>query len=224
MTGTFAENPSWQTYDADNVVNYEIGVKGQRAGIVYDLSLYYVDWKNPQLNTATTNWGFFAVQNGDSARTMGLEAQVDGYIGDRFHYTVGYTYTDAELTSDFFAPDNIVTPIALDGTRLPGAPKHMLNWALDYTAPVSDSWSLYTRLDGNYQSSSRNGVGVSPTFNVPLEGFSIWNAVVSLSNENLTGSLWVKNIFNRRGDHRCIHRSLYGDRAGDWLFGNANKQ
>ena len=224
LTGTFAENPNWQTYDADNVVNYEIGVKGQRAGIVYDLSLYYVDWKNPQLNTATTNWGFFAVQNGDSARTMGLEAQVDGYIGDRFHYTVGYTYTDAELTSDFFAPDNIVTPIALDGTRLPGAPKHMLNWALDYTAPVSDSWSLYTRLDGNYQSSSRNGVGVSPTFNVPLEGFSIWNAVVSLSNENLTGSLWVKNIFNEEGITGVFTEAYMGTAPAIGYFGNANKQ
>ncbi len=224
LTGTFAENPGWQTYRADNVVNYEVGVKGQRAGIVYDLSLYYVDWQNPQLNTATTNWGFFAVQNGDSARTMGLEAQLDGYVGEGLHYTLGYTYTDAELTADFFAPDNNITPVAVDGARLPGAPKHMINWALDYTMPVSNDWSLYTRLDGNYQSGSRNGIGVSPTFNVPLAGFSIWNAVLSLSNDNLTASLWMKNIFNEEGITGIFTEAYMGTSPAQGYFGNANKQ
>ena len=224
LTGTFAENPGWQTYDADNVVNYEVGVKGQRAGIVYDISLYYVDWKNPQLNTATTNWGFFAVQNGDSARTKGIEAQIDGYISKRLHYTLGYTFTDAELTADFFAPDNSVTPVAVKGARLPGAPKHMINWALDYTMPVSNNWSLYTRLDGNYQSSSRNSVGVSPTFNVPLAGFSIWNAVATLSNKSFSASLWVKNIFNEEGITGVYTEAYMGTSPAQGYFGNANKQ
>ena len=100
----------------------------------------------------------------------------------------------------------------------------MLNWAVDYTAPISDSWSLYTRLDGNYQSSSRNGVGVSPTFNVPLEGFSLWNAVVSLSNENLTGSLWMKNIFNEAGITGVFTEAYMGTAPTSGYFGNANKQ
>lgn len=224
LTGTFAEDPGWQTYESDSVVNYEIGVKGTRSGIIYDVSLFYIDWDAPQLNTATTNWGFFAVQNGDSARTMGLEAQIDGYIGDRFHYNLGYTYTDAELTSDFFAPDNAVTPVALDGTRLPGAPKHMINWALDYTAPLSDNWSFFARLDGSYQSSSRNGVGVSPTFNVPLEGFSIWNTVFSVSNESFTGSLWMKNIFNEEGVTGVFTEAYMGTAPTQGYFGNGNKQ
>ncbi|MEM8696681.1 MAG: TonB-dependent receptor [Pseudomonadota bacterium] len=224
LTGTFAEDPAWQTYTSDNVVNYEVGIKGTRGGIVYDVSLFYIDWSDPQLNTATTNWGFFAVQNGSSARTMGLEAQIDGYIGDRFHYNIGYAYVDAELTEDFFAPDNLVTPVALDGARLPGTPEHMINWALDYTAPISNDWSLFARLDGFYQSSTRNGVGVSPTFNVPLEGFSIWNATMTLSNGPFSASLWVKNIFNEEGITGVFTEAYMGTAPALGYFGNANKQ
>ena len=40
----------------------------------YDLSAFQVDWNDPQLNTATANWGFFAVANGESAESTGRRA------------------------------------------------------------------------------------------------------------------------------------------------------
>ena len=40
------------------------------------------DWKNPQLNTATSNWGFFAAMNGESATTQGIELELSGAITD----------------------------------------------------------------------------------------------------------------------------------------------
>jgi len=88
LTGTFAENPDWQIYTADSVINYEAGLKGRLGDITYDVSAFYVDWDNPQLNTATTNWGFFAVRNGDSARTYGLEANINGYLGSAIHLSL----------------------------------------------------------------------------------------------------------------------------------------
>lgn len=224
LTGTFAEDPGWQRYGADSVVNYEAGLKGNRNGLIYDLSVFYIDWSDPQLNTSTTNWGFFAVQNGGSARTMGVEAHVDGYFAEDFHYSLGYTYVDAELTEDFFAPDNAVTPFALDGARLPGAPEHMLNWALDYTHNLSTDWSLFARVDGFYQSESRNSVGTSPTFNVPLEGFQIWNSTLTLSNGPVSASLWVKNIFNEEGVTGVFTEAYMGTSPSQGYFGNANKE
>ena len=223
LTGVFAENPGWQIYGADTVVNYEAGLKGIANGISYDFSVFYVDWDDPQLNTATTNWGFFAVQNGSSARTMGLEARIDGYLGDKFHYGLGYAYVDAELTDDFFAPDNAVTPVALDGARLPGAPEHMINWALDYTTELSPDWSLFARVDGFYQSETRNGVGVSPTFNVPLDGFAILNATMSVTHGPVSASLWVKNIFNEEGVTGRFTEAYMGTAPGVGYYGNGNK-
>ena len=47
---------------------HELRDSGSRAGLAglrYDLSVFQVDWDDPQLNTATPNWGFFVVQNGE---------------------------------------------------------------------------------------------------------------------------------------------------------------
>ncbi|WP_411815907.1 TonB-dependent receptor [Hyphococcus sp. DH-69] len=222
LSGTFAENPDWQVYTADSVVNYEAGIKGNANGLTYDLSVFYVDWDDPQLNTATTNWGFFAVQNGDAARTYGLEAQIDGYLGDAFHYGLGYAYVDAELKGDFFSPDGVL--LAEDGATLPGAPEHMINWAFDYTTQLTPDWSLFARVDGFYQSETRNGVGVSPTFNVPLEGFTIWNSTLTATKGPLSASLWVKNIFNEEGVTGVFTEVYMGTAPAAGYYGNGNKE
>lgn len=222
LTGTFAENPDWQIYTADSVINYEAGVKGRLGDITYEVSAFYVDWDDPQLNTATTNWGFFAVRNGDSARTYGLEATIDGYIGQDLHYSLGYAYVDAKLTSDFFSPDGVL--LGADGSQLPGTPDHMINWSLDYTANVSTDWSLFLRTDGYYQSESRNAIGTTPTFNVPLEGFAIVNATATLSNGPFSASLWVKNIFNEEGVTGVFTEAYMGTAPGQGYFGNGNKE
>ena len=224
LTGIFAEDPAWQTYGADTVVNYEVGWKGQRGDLRFDLSAFLVEWSDPQLNSATTNWGFFAVINGDSARTAGLEAQVSGTFGDAINYQLGYAYVNAELTEDFFAPDNSVTPIALDGATLPGTPEHSLNWAFDRTFALEGDWTLFTRIDGYYQSETRNGVGVSPTFNVPLDDFAIWNGVLTASNSSgLSASVWVRNVFNEEGVTGAFTEAYMGTAPASGYFGNGSK-
>ncbi len=79
--GQFCRDPAWQLYIADTVENYEIGVKGMLGAMRYDLSAFLVDWNDPQLNTATANWGFFAVANGESAESKGTELQLSGAVG-----------------------------------------------------------------------------------------------------------------------------------------------
>ena len=225
LSGYYAEDPAWQMYDPDSVVNYEIGMKGDHGAFIYDVSLFYIDWSDPQFNTSTTNWGFFAVQNGDAARTFGLEATLEGFVGDDWHYALGYAYIDAELSHDFHAPDAPApaAPIALAGAMLPGTPEHQLNWSLDYTTRLGD-WTSFTRLDGYYQSESRNAVSTSPTFNVPLDGFSIWNLTTTVSQDNIDLSLWVKNVTNEEGITGVFTEAYMGTAPGEGYFGNGNKQ
>jgi iron complex outermembrane recepter protein len=222
LTGTFAEDPAWQVYTADSVVNYEAGIKGRTGDLTYDVSLFYVDWDDPQLNTATSNWGFFAVRNGESARTYGLEVALDGYLTNELRYQIGYAYVDAELTGDVFAPNGAV--LGSDGDRLPGTPEHMINWALSYDTPISDNWSLFLRTDGNYQSGTRNAIGTSARFNVPIEGFALFNATASLSNGPLTISAWIKNIFNEEGVTGLFTEAYMGTAPSEGYFGNGNKE
>ena len=101
----------------------------------YDLSAFQVDWEDPQLNTATPNWGFFVVQNGDEAESSGVELQLSGNIGDSMSYGFGWAYVDAKITADFVSP--VGTLIQEDGTTLPGAPENTLNASFDWRMPRS---------------------------------------------------------------------------------------
>ena len=165
-SGTYGENPDYLTFASDSVDNYELGLKGTAAGLTYSASIYYSDWKDPQLNTSTPNWGFFAVVNGDSARTQGLEIELSGRLSDAFGYSLGYTYTDAELTDDLIVPagnfyggPTYTDKIARDGDQLPGTPEHMLSMSLSYDTDLGNGLGFGAVLNGYYQSETLNSLG-----------------------------------------------------------------
>lgn len=219
-TGTFAENPAWQLYDPDSVDNYEVGVKGRINGIRYDASVFYIDWQDAQLNTATPNWGFFAVQNAGSAHSAGLELQFSGMITNDIGFQAGYTYLDAELDENFFSPTGAL--IDVEGNRLPGAPEHMLNGAIDYTTQFGN-YTFFARLDGFYQSETRNAISLSPAFNVDLDGFAIFNAVTTFSTDSWDLSFWVKNIGNEQGVTGTFTELYMGSDPAEGYYGNGSK-
>lgn len=203
------------------MTNYEVGLKGILGGVRYDFAVFYVDWQDPQFNTATPNWGFFVVSNGESAKSSGLELQLSGNFTDRLTYSFGYTYTDAELTDDFISP--LGTLIQEDGTRLPGAPEHLFNAALDYRMPVGTDFELITHLSTYYQSETRNALGSSPLFDVTMDSFQIWDAAVTLAAKSWSAVLWAKNLANERGVTGVFTEEYMGTAPAVGYFGNGAK-
>ena len=222
-TGFFAESPAWLTYTSDTVENYEIGIKGMLGGLRYDLSAFQIDWNDPQLNTATPNWGFFAVANGDSAESKGLELQLSGEIGDSVTWGFGWAYTDAQLTSDFVSPANPLVVFQFDGATLPGAPENTLNASLDWRTPVMGDKTFIAHVDGFYQSDTVNALSQSPAFNVNLDSFQIWGTAFTLAADKWNASLWVKNIFNEEGVTGTFTELYMGTAPAIGYFGNGAK-
>jgi outer membrane receptor protein involved in Fe transport len=220
ISGNFAEDPRWQVYNPDRVDNYEVGIKGRLRGIRYDASVFYIDWQDAQLNTATPNWGFFAVQNSGGAHSAGIELQVQGSLGPHWGYNVGYTYLDARLDENFFSP--IGTLIDRKGRRLPGAPESMLNGAIDYQTEVGN-YTFFARLDGFYQSETRNAISVSPLFDATLPSFAIFNATGTVSYGKFDFSLWVKNIADEAGVTGRYTEGYMGSAPSIGYFGNGSK-
>ncbi|HMN54487.1 MAG TPA: TonB-dependent receptor, partial [Sphingopyxis sp.] len=220
--GRYAEDPSWQQYKSDTLINYEVGVKGVLGGLTYNLDAFYIDWKDIQLNTATPVWGFYVVQNGGKARSQGIEAQVEGRSGG-LHYALGYTYVDAKLTRDFFSPDPSHVLIGRDGDRLPGSAHHIVTGSADYSIDLGGDTSLTLRGDGFYQSSTRNAISTSPKFNVRLPGFSIWNASATLRKGSYGLTLFVKNLFNADGVTGVFTEAYMGTSPSQGYYGNGSK-
>ncbi len=220
-TGTFAEDPAWTTYKSDTVRNYELGIKGAVNRMTYNANVFFVDWKDPQVNSATTNWGFFAVQNADKASTRGVELELAGGIGDGFSYGLGYTYTDAQLDSDAISADGVYM-IGHKGDQLPGAAKHRINANASYGFPVASGWLTF-RGDIYHQSDMRNALSLSPRFNTDLDAFTILNASMTYSRDNWDTTLWIKNIGNVDAVNG-IYTDLYmGTSPAQNYYGNGSK-
>lgn len=214
--GRFANDPAWQIYNSDSVVNYEAGLKGTLMGQRYDLSAFFIDWSDPQFNTSAPVGSFFAVVNGESAETSGLEFQLSGRLSDELGYAFGYAYVDAELNDDLFEPPNItaLAPapvlVAPSGSPLPGIPEHSLNFAADYTKPVNDDILFIGRIDGFYQSETQNVLDPGISQSVEFDGFAIWDLTATLQKDKWSASLFVKNLFDEDGTTGAFTEDAFG--------------
>ena len=228
LSGPFAEDPGWLRYDSDSAVNYELGIKGTTDRLRYSAAAFYVDWDNIQLNTASSNWAFFTAANGDSARTSGLEVELDGLITDQWRYAVGYAFVDAELTADAFAPTAAVRLLAADGATLPGTSEHTLNGALEYTTELANGLGWMTRVNAYYQSDTQNALGdfgrAPGTFTRELDGFTLWNVVSTVSGENWDATLFIKNLTDEEAVTGLFTEQYMGTAPAQNYLGNGNKE
>jgi iron complex outermembrane receptor protein len=228
LSGALEESELWQNYTSDSVSNYEFGLKGYLDGGThsYTVSAFLIDWQDPQLNTATS-WGFFAVANGESAQTSGIELELQGYLTDDLHYVLGYAYVQAELTDDFYAPsyasaENPYALVAVDGTRLPTTPESTLNVSLDYTQSMDNNMYWITQVNGYYQSDTVNALGEGK-YQADIDAFSIWGLSTRISADDWDVALYVKNVFNEDGITGVIPESAMGTDPGENFLGNASK-
>jgi outer membrane receptor protein involved in Fe transport len=227
LSGIFAEDPVWQTYDSDSVNNYELGVKGTTGrNSFFTIAYFYVDWSEIQLNTATDNGAFFAVQNGGEAHTTGFEFEYDWYFAEDWHQNAGYAYTVGELDDNLYAPTDPdeLFPIAPEGTPLPGLSRNTVNLTVDNTYQLSGDWDWINRVSGYYQSSMENSILQSPSFDYTLDGFSIWDFNSTLASDNWAISLFVKNLFNEEGVVGLFSEQYMGTDPAQNYYGNGSKE
>ncbi|KFL37529.1 TonB-dependent receptor [Arenimonas donghaensis] len=220
-SGLFGEDPAWTKYEADTVRNYELGIKGSANGVNYNANLFYLDWQDAQVNSATTNWGFFAVQNAEEASSRGVELEISGRLGEGSTYSVGYTYTDAQLDADAVAADGAYT-YGFAGDRLPGAPEHRFNVAGSHAFEFAGGL-VTLRGDAYYQSETQNALSQSPRFRYEMDAFAILNASATYSRGAWDTTLWVKNIGNEEGVTGVYTEQYMGTSPAQNYFGNGSK-
>jgi outer membrane receptor protein involved in Fe transport len=175
----YCETTALLTYKPDEARNTEIGIKGALGrGSSYTFTLYNIDWKDPQIEAATVTGGFDFVTNGNTARSRGAEAELTLPVSDSTKLELGYSYTDAILTSSF---ERGVVPdlIGVSGDRLPGVSKQQVTAALEYSVPIDDTREFHARLDASYRSDFWTALPHSPTA-TDLPGFALLNARVGL--------------------------------------------
>ncbi len=226
ITGPQKEDASYLNYGPDTTVNYEVGIKGDHFGIDYSLDAYYIDWTNVQVNVATPTFGYYAVVNGKSAVSKGMEAELTGRLPYGLDWSLGYALTDARLTADIISAPNEHTGLplisGLSGAFLPGVPYSSVNLTLANTQRVGQDMTWTNRVSGYYQSSTYNGVTPGTQY-LTMDPFSLWNLSSTLDWKAFEATLFVKNVFNARGVSGVFSQAYSGSDVAVNFYGNDSR-
>ena len=202
----YPNDPEWNSFDSDKVLNIEAGIKGRDENVSYTVAVFNVSWDDPQLNVATPSGAYYAVANGDKAESTGVETEISVAITDNLRLSGGYTYINAELTEDLLlhdasdATEGKSELRATKGARLPMTPEHSINLSLSHTAELGGSLELVSRLDGYFQSEVENSIlNIDTNWDDKMDSFSLVNLSVALVDEHWTLGVHAKNLFNERG-------------------------
>ncbi len=177
--------------------NFEIGLKGAAERFRYSVTAFYLEVEDVQtINLVPVGAGFTGlISNVGAVETTGLEVDGAFLIGDNFLLSGSFALLDAELKN---TPDPSDPLVDISGRRPPGAPEWTYALFGEYTLDLSGGSSLMFRADVRGRSDVFNQTSVRNTI-PPLRlrpEVVNWGARVSWTNanENLTLSLWGKNL------------------------------
>jgi len=135
--------------DPDTIWNYETGVKTNlfNDALRFNLSAYYIDWTDVQVEIQLPTCAFRLDQNAGSASVKGAEAEWSALLplGLTFQGSIGYV--DAQLTED-------IRGIGQDGDRLPIASRWNVFASLQYDFDAGRDLSGFFRVDATYTDSA----------------------------------------------------------------------
>jgi iron complex outermembrane recepter protein len=206
-TGVFQESPLLRTYAPDTTNNYEVGLKGRfDNGLSYTLAVFDIYWDKPQIFASLPS-GNLAVYNANTAQSKGFEVQSSGPLFvSGLGYTLGFSYADAKLTSNFSLPANngagVITPGELTGTageQLPGSPRTSVDGTVTYAVALQADYLLTMALNANYRTPIK--FALAPTLgsstvsqSTSYQTVNLWAA---LSHQSWRLSGYVKNLLDK---------------------------
>ena len=207
MAGLFQESPLLSSYKPDKTDNYETGLKGRFAnGLSYTFDVFYIKWDNPQISSSLPS-GNLAVYNANTAASKGFEFDSSGPLMlPGLGYSIGFSYADAKLTSNFSLPANngagVITPGLLSGTtgeRLPGSPKTSVSAALLYETPIAQEYELKLSLNGVYRTPMT--LSLAPTLGSSAiqqsSSYGILNCSATVNHKAWHLMGYVTNLLNK---------------------------
>ncbi len=186
------------TYDPDETINYEIGIKTDLINglLRLDAAVFHIDWSDIQL--LVFDGVISGNANGGSAVSEGVEWTATLTPNNALTVTWSGAYTDARLTSD---TDPIVVG-GVDGDPLPYSPEWASTLDVNYEfaafgadAYVGGSW----RYVGE-QSTGFPGVGgfLYGADQIELPSYDLIDLRAGLDFESFAVELFAKNVTDER--------------------------
>jgi iron complex outermembrane receptor protein len=185
-------------FGPDKTKDYEVGAKSDFLDhrLSLDASLYYIDWKNIQLNAINPTSDQTFNTNASHAKSQGVEISIQAKPLPGMTIGVQGAYDDAVLTQGFPAA---VTLFGSAGARLPYTSRFSGGLSIDQRFPigvVTGSVGAVTSYVGDRLGNFSGSVS-APRQNIPEYVRTDLRAGVEY--HTWTYNLFANNVFSRRG-------------------------
>jgi iron complex outermembrane recepter protein len=201
-------------YEADTLVNFEIGAKTMWGrNLRLNIAAYHELWKGIQYSVIPQgDNGAGVTINAGNAIVKGIEGDFT-YRMDKFTLSGSGAYNDARLSTNFCnlasrtdltqlatCSDLATDMAAAKGTRLPRQPLFKTNVTLRYETPVG-KYTWYTQASMLHQSSSTSDLSVSNDQLLgDTPGFYSFDFAQGIKRDTWSVELFIQNAFDNRGE------------------------
>lgn len=204
---TVCGQPDELQYTADRTTNYEFGVRSQwfDRQLTLNGSVFYIDWADPQVQSATAVGLQPIIINADGARSRGFDISADWRATDRLNIRASYAYTEAELTDlaprlirEIVPPGFQSTLNYIDGQpgdRLPGSPEQQANLFVTYSLPAFGGIDWDVNYGASYTGDVLTRTGGRGD-NVTLPSYTLHNLSLTGETENWAVTFYVRNLLD----------------------------
>jgi len=184
-------------FDPDKTYNYEIGAKGDVLNhtLSFDASLYYIDWRNIQINLQDPiNKGTYTT-NGSRAKSEGVELSVESRPVTGLTIAAWVTYDDAVLTEGF---PSTSTVYGVAGNRLPFTSRFSGNISLDQNFPLVGDLTGFGGITVSYVG-DRQGTFLPSAQRPVYPAYARTDLRAGIKYAQWTANLFATNVTDKRG-------------------------
>jgi iron complex outermembrane receptor protein len=186
-------------YNSDSLWSYEIGSKNTwiDGKVNSRLAAYRINWNQIQQSILLA-CSFHVTENVGSAVSKGAELEIDGTPFTNLYMNLGLGYEDAAITS---APAGSPLPV---GSPLNGVPRWTGSLLGDYSFPMPFGKGFvraqYSFTGASVSDNNPLAVNISTLAQRERGSYSLTNVFVGGKHETWEASLFVKNLFDVRGN------------------------
>jgi outer membrane receptor protein involved in Fe transport/tetratricopeptide (TPR) repeat protein len=182
-------------FNPDTLNNFELGWKSRYFGgsLRWDGALYYMPWKDYQVNVTVPQPPFAFNANIGDARIYGVESTLEWQPVGGLRLVLAANYNNATLRSDEFQnPAFIVVP----GERLPEAPEFNFNVIGRYEWIRQATLQLFTQIDVSYKGSMWNDLRVDQRVLQPAYTIANLRLGAGSSDGAWRAEAFITNLWN----------------------------
>ncbi|MEO7208167.1 MAG: TonB-dependent receptor [Steroidobacteraceae bacterium] len=187
------------TFKPDTTRNYEVGTKGSAIDnkLIFDASLYYIDWRNIQISEAVNVTGF--VGNGGRAKSQGVELSLESHPITGLKLSGWVSYNDAVLTQDLPAAAVLAGFYGASGDRLPLSSRFSASLSAQQSFPLGERTSGFIGATASYVGDRVGSFAAEGTSRLDLPAYTKTDLRAGVNRDQWAVDAYVNNLTNRRG-------------------------